>query len=377
MKSISTVYFLGAGASKDAGVPLTNDLLQIIADQNKKKMTGLVKRFIETFGVSKKEAAGRPPIVDLISLLDSCLRTNRPLDQYFTVERLKEVRNQLIVELSDVMHKPVKGAIKVKMPEDALDQPGAKGRKLAKYFKSFARQLNPRNRMISKKFEPGDAIITTNYDTNIDVALYELVYWEESGGKANYSNITDLYLGSNFRDPYTDENALSEPGAVIDLLKLHGSFNWLYCPLCTRIYIAAFGRSVRFLTGDKKTKEERTCFCGYYRLEPVIIAPSVFQDVVNPHLQAIWMEAYQILENSDKWVFIGYSLPAEDLAVRTMLHRARSARKKIQCTFQEICVIDPAANSDEFKSRYVNLFGNNVKFDNRGFRQYLNDPPCQ
>ena len=82
-------------------------------------------------------------------------------------------------------------------------------------------------------------VITTNYDMNVDVALYELAYDEQSP-------LSDVYLGSDFRDPYEDEFALSDPRATVDLFKLHGSLKlallskvypnfrcslWLLCPV--------------------------------------------------------------------------------------------------------------------------------------------------
>ncbi len=70
-----------------------------------------------------------------------------------------------------------------------------------------------------------------NYDITMDVALYELVYADETGADRGESDLSDVNLGSTeFRDPYTDEYALSDTKATVDLLKLHGSLNWLYCP---------------------------------------------------------------------------------------------------------------------------------------------------
>ena len=373
MRQESTVYFLGAGASADAGVPLTNILLRKIANRIRRRK-GVLSTFIKAFGFLKADSSGRPPIVDVISLLDSCLRENRPLNASFTVDRLRQVRNELTVELSRVVESGRRGRLKVLMPEIARDQPGAKDLRISAYFREFARTLRPRNRGVGVTLQPGDAIITTNYDTNIDVALYELAYWEESGGRLGYSNVTDVFLGSYFRDPYNDEYALEDPTKVVDLFKLHGSLNWLYCPRCSRIYIAAFGFSVQYLT--RKIRDELTCFCGFYSLEQVIIAPSVFQEIENPHLQAIWMNAYHVLESADSWTFVGYSFPTEDLAVRSLLYRAMSAMRykrrklpkiKVVCTRKDL-------KTSILKSRYESFFGRNIEFDGRGFSDYVLDP---
>ncbi|MFQ5853586.1 MAG: SIR2 family protein [Candidatus Binatia bacterium] len=369
----STAYFLGAGASADAGVPLTNALLRGIANRIRGR-GGSLERFIKTFGFLEKDSTGRPPIVDLISLVDSCLKEGVPLNSFFSVRRLRDVRTKLVAELSEVVHRRRRSGTRVRMPKEALDQPGARGLRIAQYFKEFVSMLRPRNRKIGRRLEPGDAIITTNYDTSIDVALYELVYWEESGGDREYSKISDVFLGSNFRDPYEDVHALEDPEAVVDLLKLHGSLNWLYCPKCARAYVSAFGFSVRFLTrnvNDPRIRWELTCWCGYFPLEPMIIAPSVFQDVINPHLRSIWINAYEILENADRWVFVGYSLPLEDVAVRSLLHRAMSGRRHREGEPPRIEVVCPPEDIDNLRPRYVNLFGKSVRFVGKRFSDYV------
>jgi len=369
MSEKRTVYFLGAGASADAGVPLTKALLTKIRKNIKGR--SYLNRFIQEFGFLDNQSTGRPPIAEAISLLDSCLRENRPLSHFFNIERLRIVRSHLTTELSRVIRRCNVAGAKVRIPEDAQDQPGAKGRKVPMYFKRFAKKLRPRNREVNRpedesglRLRPGDAIITTNYDTNIDVALYELIY-------ATEGSFTDAFLGSNFLDPYTDLDALTEPEATIDLFKLHGSLNWLYCPRCSRIYVAAFGFTVLYLERKSQHKNELTCHCGYYYLEPVIIAPSVYQDIINPHLQAIWTNAYHVLETADRWVFIGYSLPTEDLAVRSLLYRAKSGRSYKIGVPPEIQVVCPKDFIKELRPRYVSLFGKTVKFDGRRFRDYV------
>ncbi len=375
MRGGSTVYFLGAGASADSGVPLTDALLgKIVRHIKLKEKRSALFRFIKTFGFLERGTTARPPIVDVVSLLDTCLRQNLPLDQFFTLDRLRRVRTQLTLELSRVVEggKGLGAKFdKVRMPPDARDQPGARGRQIARYFKHFVQGLRPRNREVSAPLKMGDAVITTNYDTNIDVALYELVYADESGWKLENNIISDVFLGSDFRDPYDDTDALSDRKATVDLLKLSGSLNWLYCPRCCRIYVAAFGFSVRFV--DRSSRDERTCHCGYYSLEPVIVAPSGFQEIVNPHLQAIWMNAYHVLESADTWVFVGYSLPQEDLAVRSLLHRAKSGRWSRRGKVPNIRVVCPKKSIDKLRPQYVGLLGKSVKFDGRRFIDYVYD----
>ena len=319
-----SVYFLGAGASADAGVPLTDELLSAFANDLK---PGDLRTFIKRFGFEGESQS----IIDLINFVNSAIRQDQPLDKSFGIETLRRLRDEITVHLSSVVDQSGNQGKRLKLPEGAADQPFAKERRIMAYFRTFARKLVTRKRSIRAKLPPGDVVITTNYDTNLDAALFELTYADESGMDRRGCDLTDVYLGSSqFRDPYTDDYAFSDPAHTVDLLKLHGSFNWLYCPRCHRIFVAAFGSSVQFL-GElgELDSDETICFCDY-PLAPVIVAPSAEQEVSNPHLREIWINAYHALEQADRIVICGYSLPPQDLAIRSLFYRAIDARKQLQ-----------------------------------------------
>ena len=367
----STVYVLGAGASAEAGVPLTKSLLGLLDDRpaDSKELSRFIKRF--GFKNVKDES-----IQGLINFVDSCIRDNQPLDDDFTIDKLRTLRNVITVQLSFVIGDASKNGDEVLLPEGAEDQSGAKELRLPLYFRRFVRKLRTRRRAFAPRLAAGDVVVSTNYDINIDAALYELVYADETGAERDGSQLTDVYLGSmEFRDPDSDEYALSSPKATVDLLKLHGSLNWLYCPRCMRIFVAAFGFSVRYLAdlNDPETEEERMCFCGYQPLEVVIIAPSSTQEIANLHLRSIWLNAYKALEAADHIVICGYSLPAEDLAIRSLFHRALDARRQMRRQRPIVTVIDPKAADEQFTNRFVRLFGEDVEFVEKKFSAWVND----
>ena len=237
---------------------------------------------------------------------------------------------------------------------------------MARYFSHFARSLTARNYDTALDASSWDVIITTNYDTNVDVALYELVY------DPQYAPLTDIDLGADFYDPDEDDTpAFSEPLAAIALYKLHGSTNWLYCPRCSRIYVAAFGQSVAYLA-KPKTHWERECYCGYSSLEPVLVAPSSVQDIVNPHLNYIWLRSYHALENADEWIFVGYSLPPEDLAVRSLLFRAADGMWERRGRQPKVTVVCP--RDEGIKAQYTPFFKSRnirVRYTNCGFQEHV------
>ena len=370
MGRVSTVYFLGAGASADAGVPLTSDLLPRLVERVPDKPNVGLYEFVRRFGFDGKEES----VVDLINFVNSALREGQPLDRDFDVTALRALRDEITVELAFLIDESANRGRKLLLPEEAEDQPFGDGyvtdRKIAPYFKTFAKTLNTRRRRIGARLPRGDVVITTNYDTNLDAALFELSYADETGFDRGQSGLTDVYLGSaEFRDPYTDEYAFSASSATVDLLKLHGSFNWLYCPRCHRIFVAAFGSSVRFLQDPVGNPDETICFCDQ-PLESVIVAPSAEQEVVNPHLRGIWVSAYHALEQADRIVICGYSLPPQDLAIRSLFYRAMDGRRQQDMKPSEIVVVN-RSTEDAFRERYTRLFGPHCTFVRKTFKRWV------
>jgi hypothetical protein len=58
-----------------------------------------------------------------------------------------------------------------------------------------------------------------------------------------------------------------------------------------------------------------------------LVAPSLVRDIRDPTLLSVWKSALEFLRESDQWYFIGYSLPSEDIAIRSLLLRALHMRE--------------------------------------------------
>ncbi len=65
-------------------------------------------------------------------------------------------------------------------------------------------------------------------------------------------------------------------------------------------------------------------------LKSLLVTPSVVRNIRDPSLLAIWNAALEDLRRADEWIFIGYSLPSEDVAIRSLLLRAFHTRRKKQ-----------------------------------------------
>jgi hypothetical protein len=100
--------------------------------------------------------------------------------------------------------------------------------------------------------------------------------------------------------------------------------NWLRCECCEHIYINTKGE-----IGDlayEKVTVYNTCDCGHSPLSTVLVTPSFVREVRDANLLGIWMHALELLRTADEWVIVGYSLPPEDIAIRSLLLRAAHAR---------------------------------------------------
>ena len=92
----------------------------------------------------------------------------------------------------------------------------------------------------------------------------------------------------------------------------------------------------------------------------------------NRHLLNIWAEAQQTLAKCGRWVFVGYSLPDDDIHIKGLLLKAKRMRIDSDERPPEVQVV--THNPDQLlRERYQRLFGSEVKFDpaKGGFATYV------
>jgi hypothetical protein len=114
---------------------------------------------------------------------------------------------------------------------------------------------------------------------------------------------------------------------IVSVLKLHGSTNWLRCPLCDNIYVNPWG-PIWVQAFKSATDKSNVCHCSPTRLEVQIVTPSYVREMREPNLLSVWKSALDELRSADEWLIVGYSFPDEDLAVRALFTRAYGSREE-------------------------------------------------
>jgi hypothetical protein len=224
-----------------------------------------------------------PSIVDLLSLIDFALAEGFTIFQTGGAQKLRRCRERLEAALLDVLGKTRWSHFGVESLRNAFS-----------------------------RTETG--VITTNYDLLPDLAIQPLLSSQES-----------IDYGMVWRDTVTGVLHQRPTNPQVSLFKLHGSLNWLGCPFCEHIYISPH-TDIAFLDVDSDTNEfgeATTCHCNYAPLKRVIVSPSLSRGSYQTPLRAMHLAAIEFLRLAKKIYIVGYSLPTEDLFIRSLFSPLR------------------------------------------------------
>jgi hypothetical protein len=356
-----TVLFLGAGASRPFGFPMTAEILPEILRRLRKRslfrrsrggraddagasthdeLHHLLSRFLPPLFSGDVEP---PLITDLLSLVDHLLAAGNAPQPDLDLRDLDRLRTLLERAIAEVLAEPTVPD-RANANEDVL--------------RRFVDWMHGRARSGACPL----SIITTNYDVVIEKRLYERIEAHE------IPDLIDFGLSWRVVDSPGDAPAQARPSQPwLGLYKLHGSLDWLRCPLCDHIYIDPARTIFRGEGGRSEGASRRnaTCVCGYRPLRHIIVAPSMVRDVRNPNLLTIWHSALEALRTADEWIVIGYSMPPEDVAIRAMLLRAHRGRRQPP----RVRLVERGPN-EEVEARYRLLFPD-LEFESRGVEGFV------
>ncbi|MBB5341459.1 SIR2 family protein [Tunturiibacter gelidoferens] len=351
-----TVLFLGAGATKAAQGLLTDEILPALllaktslqAQDPNGRVDALIEFLEQEFHVNastrKEDYPGLPL---LMSLIDTALDRREAFHDRWDSNAMAQLREAIEFGIFDVL-------------EDSLRKAPT-----SNHYTLF-RKLFP-----GQDCQP--CVITTNYDLIADSAMMNVSKGTQ-GGLPNYhcgiANISQIGPEQRFGT----------------LLKLHGSLNWLLCKTCLRLELGQT-ESIRYLAilqqivaHDLKSTfqaDGAPCAVCQSKLRPLLVAPSHLKDYRNPHLAQVWYEAQRVMRQAKRVIFIGYSMPDDDVEVVYLVKRGLAHIKDPkQITVVEYCRENPsiAARDHPVGRRYQSLFGG-IDWRADGLDQWLNTVP--
>ncbi|WP_238442426.1 hypothetical protein [Desulfofalx alkaliphila] len=170
----------------------------------------------------------------------------------------------------------------------------------------------PYHQKIAASLSPGDVIISFNYELLMDNALLSENNWSPKDGYG-----VECHLLSN-------ENLLIQQPSRVQLLKLHGSLNWLYCNKCHQLFTALeYHNKVLRLVFNHSEKVACTHMNCRHPLQQIIIPPTMMKNYhTMPFTQKLWRRAMKALADADYVVVMGYSFPPSDFRTKWLFRKA-------------------------------------------------------
>src|SRR5262249_26997528 len=192
-----------------------------------------------------------PPIEDVLSQIDFAINENRPLSVHYPVEKMRTIRKSLILNICDV----VRGGKDIDF-DNAV-----------RAMESFILSL-----------PPDDCIVSLNYDLVTDTAIRSANGWKF------------VDYGYPIRKAILQDNSCTQidQRASTKLYKLHGSLNWLFCPLCRAVDVVDGHASGDHYISESGSHHCPVCNVAY---EQVIVTPSFLKSYDNLYIAYMWHQA--------------------------------------------------------------------------------------
>lgn len=316
------VFIFGAGASKDEGLPIQEELLySYFTNQHHDQFRGIIAKYFNDFfnlDINNVKKEKIPTFEEALGIIEAALDNEQSFGPTYSQRDLGQLRTALIMAMGIAIEHCSRNA------------------------------NNTHQRLMQALF--ADSIfqndeygfISFNYDLLLDKALMDILE-------------KDIYVdyGITFANEtisYPPFEHWDKPGKKrIRYLKPHGSFNWMHCPTCNSMYITGVKESRIFKTGYLHTVEH--CLKDKTELSYVMHPPSLYVKTYrNIYLQLIWKYTYDLLAEAEKVFFIGYALKDADVWMKYMLKKSQFQKQK------QYFVVNPQP-AEQLQPKFERLLG--------------------
>lgn len=346
------VIFLGAGASNDAGYPLTSELYNKLKTKLEKSQICNYKDAWEKFsshleGIKNnyKDFENCENLEYLITIT-SLLQT---LHVAMNSCSLAQAYEGATIGFAECLNFFL-GYINFEMKNDAYQY-------LSDFFKEH--------------LSTGDTVITTNYDLLIERTLNDLEMWHIYDGygftvelkeNLNYSSIFSKVDAEHKKD-LREYKSKKSP---IKILKLHGSVGWLRKEDKIVIDTSSLKNILPASMQDYRDKQ----YDPTLHRNQHLILPSFIKNYDHKTLLNIWAQAISSISKAKEIHVVGFSLPDYDTNIKTIFLLARKNLIAKKCKIKVYIL----RNDTDTQERWENFLGNNVEiivFDS--FSNYMKE----
>jgi len=379
MKRRNIVYLIGAGASKDFGLPLGNEIYEYayrISAINKEPIHGELRAVIDEVEKSLRlifvnlpgNKISFPPFEEVLTFIWDTKRTEsfdyktNKLKSLFNTERGAE---EVLSHYIRMLVLTIAGSMFYYLPSHKLD-----------LYREYIKSIDFKNNDVS--------FISLNYDLILDNLLNDCVAEKII---EDYTYAAPHLADASIEIAYHNQNRKVIRDKGIFLLKPHGSINLVYCSHHKQ---APYGEGYFCITDDLKivNGDGIPCpSCGY-KTKRLIIPPLYnkrdFVDDTKPKSpRLIWRstpENYrlyvdgrikEVLTKADEIIVVGYSMPAYDYDFKSLLITSLMSNKKRENVHLKIITKGNRSQLEALKAQYRYLVGSVTIEGENGFYNYL------
>lgn len=350
-KNDKVVFIMGAGASADKAddIPVQDKFLEQIINHQFKGCRWDFKEYSK----NAKEIADKlfqtsahsnlPSMETIFNILETAIKKESGLGD-ISLEQVTKYHKYLLAAVAVITRATNHSNVYDIMTKNPSSPYTLLGKKIYNYYSEIENQNPP-------------SFITFNYDVCLDRVIISMIPDE---GEPIYMDL-GIHLGSYDVDVnskfYFDKPDFNKK--KIFLLRPHGSLNWLFCRSCGKIFTKKKSQ-----IGKNEIEGKTKCeLCEKGILVPYIIHPSYEHNYERAYIDQIWVNVEDVLQKSNKWCFIGYSLPEADRYFQYVLMRSYMVRKaKNQITDISVVGLD-----DDRYAQLIKRYGCFFKISNGNY----------
>lgn len=335
------VFILGAGASKDAGIPVMNEFIKEgldLKDENRIHSERNYFDKIDEILTSLTSSLFSKVKIDLNNIEDvfGLIEMGRLINKFPDIDDKDEI---------EALHKAIIKFIVITIEQKNLyKHEDGKIESASEAYGEFSEEI------IYKLWETQGnscSIITFNYDVALDYSLH-------------FNSIPFDYCFNE-----------SIQRGHIKLIKLHGSINWGICSKCNMIIPMDFNEYFSKFYGPFDTemlpelipipigsKIHLLKHCQTYLKDtPLLVPPTWNKTEYHAHLFNVWGHAAIELSEAENIFIIGYSMPETDLFFKYMLGLGTINPQK---RLKKFWIFNPSED-EKVEERYNSIKGQGIE----------------